>query len=167
MDKKTRVSDEELLALTKKAFDNDEVTEFLCGEKGYACPLDRFVPANVPTDFGRIVNLGVCRLYTETQNEEIVERFKKAVLSLLNGNAVQIWVAYSVCWNLMYKRIHNKPTIVISDNNFWETVRSSVQKNEDKLRLCKEWQGFNLENGLWEDIKRMDKNLTADGEGIL
>ncbi len=158
------MSNEELLALTKKAFDNDEVVEFLCGEKWYACPLDRFVPAHVPTDFGRIVNLGVCRLYMETQNEEIIEKFKKAVLSLLNGNAVQIWVAYSVCWNLMYKRIHNKPTIVISDDNFWGTVRSSIQKNEDKLRLCKEWQGFNLENGLWEDIKRMDKNLT---KGIL
>ena len=110
------------------------------------------------------MNLGVCRLYTETQNEEFVEKFKKAVLFLLNGNAVQIWAAYSVCWNLIFKKNQNKPTIIISDNNFWEMVKSSVQKNEDKLRLCKEWQGFNLENGLWEDIKRMDKNLT---KGIL
>lgn len=167
MDMKTSVSNEELLALTKKAFDNDEVAEFLCGEKEYACPLNRFVPANVPTDFGRIVNFGVYRLYMDTQNEEIITKFKKAILSLLNGNAVQIWVAYSICWNLIYKKNHNEPTIIISDNNFWEMIKTSVQKNEDKLRSCNEWQGFNQEDGLWEDIRRMDKNLTDNGEGIL
>lgn len=44
MDMKTSVSNEELLALTKKAFDNDEVAEFLCGENGYAIHGNRDIP---------------------------------------------------------------------------------------------------------------------------
>lgn len=34
-----QITNEELLELTKKAFENNEVAEFLCGEKGYACPI--------------------------------------------------------------------------------------------------------------------------------
>lgn len=30
-----QITNEELLELTRKAFENDEVAEFLCGEKGY------------------------------------------------------------------------------------------------------------------------------------
>ena len=128
MDIKARVSNEELLALTKRAFDNDEVAEFLCGEKGYACPLDRFVPANVPTDFGRIVNLGVCRLYTETQNEEFVEKFKKAVLFLLNGNAVQIWAAYfGKRLNLLFKKTRINCVYVKNGRVLiWKTVCGKI-----------------------------------------
>lgn len=54
-----QITNEELLELTKKAFENNEVAEFLCGEKGYACPISHFVPANVPTDFSRIIDFGV------------------------------------------------------------------------------------------------------------
>ena len=96
-----QITNEELLELTKKAFENDEVAEFLCGEKGYSCPISRFVPANVPTDFGRIVNFGVFKLYEESKNEKIIKKFKEAILALVKGSAVQVWIAYSVCWNLV------------------------------------------------------------------
>ena len=58
-----QITNGELLELTKKAFENNEVAEFLCGEKGYACPISHFVPANVPTDFSRIIDFGVYKLY--------------------------------------------------------------------------------------------------------
>lgn len=50
---------EELLALTKQAFDNDEVAEFLCGENGYAIHGNRDIPTDIPTDFGRIIEGGI------------------------------------------------------------------------------------------------------------
>lgn len=72
-----QITNEELLELTKKAFDNNEVAEFLCGEKGYACPISHFVPANVPTDFNRIIDFGVYKLYEETKNEKLLPNSKK------------------------------------------------------------------------------------------
>ena len=50
-----QITNEELLELTRKAFENDEVAEFLCGEKGYSVMGNRDIPINIPTDFGRIV----------------------------------------------------------------------------------------------------------------
>ena len=166
-EKNRQVSNEELLKLTKQAFDNDEVVEFLSGGNGYACPLNRFVPANVPTDFGRIINLGIYKFYDVTKNEEIVSKFKEAILYLLDGDAVQVWIAYSICWNLIYKKNNNKPTIIISDDKFWGKVKSLVLKSEEKLSICNEWQGINQKYGLWSDIIRMDKNLLDSGKGII
>ena len=79
-----QITNEELLELTKKAFENNEVAEFLCGEKGYACPISHFVPANVPTDFSRIIDFGVYKLYEKTKNEKIVAKFEEAILYLLD-----------------------------------------------------------------------------------
>ena len=46
-----QITNGELLELTKKAFENNEVAEFLCGEKGYACPISHFVPAKCTNGF--------------------------------------------------------------------------------------------------------------------
>ena len=157
-----QITNEELLELTKKAFENDEVAEFLCGEKGYSCPISRFVPANVPTDFGRIVNFGVFKLYEESKNEKIIKKFKEAILALTKGSAVQVWIAYSVCWNLVYKKNRKQPTLVIQDVEFWNSVKSSILASENKLRVCNEWQGINQKDGLWSNIIRMDNVLEKD-----
>ena len=39
-----QITNEELLELTRKAFENDEVAEFLCGEKGYSVMGNRVRP---------------------------------------------------------------------------------------------------------------------------
>jgi len=87
-----------LLELTKKAFEQDEVAEFLCGEKGYSCPVNRFVHAYVPTDFDRIIKMGIYKIYEETKNEEIVKKLESAIMELINGNPVKIWVAFMIIW---------------------------------------------------------------------
>ena len=88
MDIKARVSNEELLALTKRAFDNDEVVEFLCGEKGYAVHGNPDIPTNIPTDFGRIVEGGIYKLYVRTKDTDIISKTKSALLQLINGTFV-------------------------------------------------------------------------------
>ena len=47
-----QITNEELLELTRKAFENDEVAEFLCGEKGYSVMGNRDIANNIPTDIG-------------------------------------------------------------------------------------------------------------------
>lgn len=42
-----QITNEELLELTRKAFENDEVAEFLCGEKGYSVMGNRDIPINI------------------------------------------------------------------------------------------------------------------------
>ncbi len=99
METKKQITNEELLELTKKAFEKDEVAKFLCGERDYAYTIDRFVPANVPTDFSRIIDFGIYKLYEETKDEKTVVKFEEAILYLLDCDPVRIWIAFMICWN--------------------------------------------------------------------
>lgn len=96
MDMKSYVSNEELLALTKKAFDNDEVAEFLCGENGYAIHGNRDIPTDIPTDFGRIIEGGIYKLYVRTKDPAIIIKTKSALLQLINGTPVNVWIAFMI-----------------------------------------------------------------------
>ncbi len=166
MDKKTRVSNEELLALTKKAFDNNEVAEFLCGEKGYAVHGNPDIPDNIPTDFNRIVINGIYKLYSQTHDEKIIAEFCKAI-EKLNDTPTRIWCAYMACWNQIFNEYSEYPAPFIMPEKTLETIRANVLNNESALRNCKDWYGCK-NDGLWGYINRLDCILTEGcGVGIL
>lgn len=162
MDKKTRVSNEELLALTKKAFDNDEVAEFLCGEKGYSVHGNPDIPANIPTDFNRILKNGIYELYSETHDEKIIAEFRKAI-EKLNDTPTRVWCAYMACWNQIFNEHSKYPApFIMTDETLLNKMRVNLQSNEISLRNCKDWLGNNEDDGLWGYINRLDRILTED-----
>lgn len=156
------VSNEELLALTKKAFDNDEVAEFLCGENGYAIHGNRDIPANIPTDFNRIVRNGIYKLYSETHDEKIIAEFRKAIENL-NDTPTRVWCAYMACWNQILNEHSKYPApFVMVDETLLNKMRANLQSNEISLRNCKDWMGINKTNGLWDYINHLDSILIED-----
>lgn len=158
MDMKTSVSNEELLALTKKAFDNDEVAEFLCGEKGYAVHGNPDISADIPTDFGRIVEDGIYELYVQTKDQSIILKTKSALLQLISGTPVNIWIAFMIVRRQLSKYDKKRAPFNMADDNILFSLRKSLYANEVELRECKLYMGANCENGLWQDIHRIDKN---------
>lgn len=168
MDMKTSVSNEELLALTKKAFDNDEVAEFLCGENGYAIHGNRDIPTNIPTDFGRIVEDGIYKLYDCTQDQTIILKTKSALLRLISGTPVNVWIAFMIVRRQLSKYDKKRAPFNMVDDDILFSLRKSLYANEAKLRECKLFLGANCENGLWQDIHRIDKNYKEYmGIGVL
>ena len=162
---KKQITNEELLELTKKAFENNEVAEFLCGEKGYACPISHFVPANVPTDFSRIIDFGVYKLYEETKNEKIVAKFEEAILYLLDCDPAKNWIAFMVCWNQIRNEKRHESPFKFINQELIEKLKGTLLKHENELRVCKEWQGWNEENGLWQEITRIN-NIATKNYGV-
>ena len=168
MDIKTSVSNEELIALTKKAFDNDEVAEFLCGENGYAIHSNRDIPTNIPTDFGRIVEGGIYKLYDRTKDSSIISKTKSALLQLINGTPVNVWIAFMIVRRQLSKYDMGHAPFNIADNDILFSLKNSLYANEAKLRECRLFLGANCENGLWQDINRIDQNYKEDmGIGVL
>ncbi len=162
MDMKLSVSNEELLALTKKAFDNDEVAEFLCGENGYAIHGNRDIPTNIPTDFNRIVVKGIYKLYSETHDEKIIAEFRKAIENL-NDTPTRVWCAYMACWNQIFNEHSKYPApFMMMDETLLDKIRVNLQNNETSLRNCKDWMGSNRDDGLWDYIKHLDRILMED-----
>lgn len=160
-----QITNEELLELTKKAFENNEVAEFLCGEKGYACPISHFVPANVPTDFSRIIDFGVYKLYEKTKNEKIVAKFEEAILYLLDCDPAKNWIAFMVCWNQIRNEKRHEAPFKFINQELIEKLKETLLKHEKELRVCKEWQGWNEENGLWQEITRVN-NIATKNYGV-
>lgn len=162
MDMKTSVSNEELLALTKKAFDNDEVAEFLCGENGYAIHGNRDIPNNIPTDFGRIIEGGIYKLYDCTKDQVIISKTKSALLQLINGTPVDVWIAFMIIRRQLSKYDKGRAPFNIVDDDILFSLKESLYANEARLRECKLFLGANCENGLWQDINRIDQNYKND-----
>lgn len=162
MDMKTRVSNEELLALTKKAFDNDEVAEFLCGEKGYAVHGNPDISADISTDFGRIVENGIYKLYDCTKDQTIILKTKSALLKLISRTPVNVWIAFMIVRRQLSKYDKKRAPFNVVDDDILFSLRKSLYANEAKLRECKLFLGANCENGLWQDIHRIDQNYKED-----
>ncbi len=162
MDMKMSVSNEELFALTKKAFDNDEVAEFLCGENGYAIHGNRDIPTNIPTDFNRIVRNGIYKLYSETHDEKIIAEFCKAIENL-NDTPTRVWCAYMACWNQILNEHAKYPApFMMADEILLNKMRVNLQSNEMSLRNCRDWMGNNKDDGLWGYINYLDRILMED-----
>jgi len=152
------VTNEELLELTKKAFEQDEVKEFLCGEKGYSVHGNRDIPDNIPTDFGRIVKSGIYRLFLLAEDKNIIRKFNQAFIKLCNGSAEEIWCAYMLWYYLTCCDKRNVSPFIV-DKKIVGKLKKAINKNQSQLRNCKKWLGCNSENGLWQEIVRIDKNL--------
>lgn len=151
-----KVSDAELLALAKMAFEKGEISEFLCGEKGYAVHGNRDIPANIPTDFNRIVNKGIYKLYSAEKDERVIAAFRRAI-EKPDDTPRRVWGAVMACCHQIYAEHSTYPVpFKIIDDALLCKLRAVLKRNEASLRNCKKWSGINKENGLWDYIVHLN-----------
>jgi len=155
----------EAIEIARRAFEADEVAEYLSGQKNYSKPINRYVGVDVPTDFEYIVRIGIHEYYDETQKSEIPEKYKSALLKLAEGDCVSVWCAYMVAHLQYYYEKSDKSPFTIITQDFVETLSSALYKNKESLMNCHLYTGKNEENGLWQDIERID-NIYAEKYGV-
>lgn len=151
----TNISAAELLALAKKAYENDELAEFLCGEKEYAVHGNRDIPLNIPTDFNRVVDC-VYKLYSAEKDENIIAAFRR-VIEEPDDTPLRVWGAFMACCSQIACEHSTYPApFKIIDNALLSKLRTALKRNETTLRGCKKWLGINKENGLWDYIVHLN-----------
>lgn len=157
------LTNKEIFALAKKARERGELSKYLCGEDGYAILGNLDIPANIPTDFRRMIHHGIYALYKAVPDERLVDEFVHAIVSL-DDTPVHVWCAY----HAVFLQILNEngclkypPPFTLPDG-LRGRVRANVLKNETALRNCREYLGENNKNGLWGDIARLDGILAED-----
>ena len=148
------MTNEELYAMTKKAVMEDEMLDYLQGIGDYKCPPNKYLPAYIPTDFGRVLNQGIYIYYKEKKDKKIVDDLENALVELCNGDAVQIWIAYSYFWHMIFSKIKGEIPFEFNSELIREIIEEKVISHEIELKRCKEWNGWNNEEGLWEEIMR-------------
>lgn len=144
--------------MVEKAYNADEFEKLFLGEAPYTFNNLKHIPAVVATDIGAIIEHGLYVLY-QNGNKNIPEKLKSTVLSLLNGTPVEIWTAYSIIWHENWCKKHNKAVFNIYDIKLRNELKKSINNNKSLLIACKKLVGQNSNEGLWEDINRLENNL--------
>ena len=155
------LTNEQVYALAEKAFYADEFAELLSGEVEYACPLPHSFSISTPTDFERIVVVGVYSLYRKSDGKrqaEMLLRYVNGVLNLLRGTPEQFWIGFSICRYQAIAEARGESPFVLIIDEMLSRIRSHFTKNEDALRQMTVWAGANWKDGLLGDI--IDENET-------
>lgn len=156
------LTNKEIFALAKKARERGELSKYLCGEDGYAILGNPDIPANIPTDFRRMIHHGIYALYKAAPDEKLVDEFVRAIVSL-DDTPVHVWCAYqAVFLQILNENSKNFPAPFTLPDGVRARVRGNVLKNETALRNCREYLGENYKNGLWGYIARLDGILAEE-----
>lgn len=158
---------EQIYSLVEKAYKNNELDKLFLGIEPYKFDNLKHIPANVATDIGALIKEGVYELYNNG-HQEIQQTLRNTVCSLFKGTPVEIWTAYHIMWSQSWDKRHEKAPFYIVDSELSQIAKNAIWDNKDALTACKELVGWNLENGLWQDISRLEKNLNNKyGTGLL
>ena len=150
------MTDERVYELAAKAVQKNQLAEFLSGKNDYACAVDRNVPANIPTDFDRILRKGVYALYQNSRQGHVVEKYKDAILSLASMSPIDLWIAFTIVWTQLYNEkrdVKNPSPFNIIDQTIVDFLSNKLRESKEELSTIKEWQGWNHPEGLWGDIE--------------
>ena len=158
---------EQIYLLTKKAYESDELDNLFLGIEPYKFDNLKHIPANVATDVGAIIDEGFYVLYNNG-HEDIPQVLKKTVCNLFSGTPVEIWTAYQIMWSQNWDMRHRKAPFYIIDSELSQIAKNAIVNNRVALASCKALVGWNLEDGLWEDISRLERNLKNKyGTGLI
>jgi hypothetical protein len=120
---------------------------------------NRDIPSNIPTDFNRILEFGVYKLYAESKDEIIIKKFLEAIYSLLNSDVVHIWCAFVICWSQIYNEQSNSAPFECIDDTLLNSIKKAIYDNEIGLKKCFDWLGSNCAEGLWQHIVSINNSI--------
>jgi len=164
MDTKQPLSSEVIFVLAKKAYVTGQFSALLSGVCGYECPIHYSIPANVPTDFERVIALGIYRLYEQDNNAGVHSAYTYAIVSLAAGNPEQVWIAYMVALFQARLELQNISPFKIVTPELVKHINYNLYKNKGLLASIFKWQGKGRKEGLWQDIVTTNKRLFDDTE---
>lgn len=150
---------QDIYEMCKKAFEEDKVKELLIGTEGFICEPDKSVPASIPTDWSLLFEKGIYKLRNFIADEIIRNKIQEAFFELLKGSPVEIWVAFSVFFEMFYNERKGYAELFITTDEMKFELSKSLKNNELELKECFLWQGKNKKDGLWNDISGANKSM--------
>lgn len=84
---------------------------------------------------------------------------------LLDCDPAKNWIAFMVCWNQIRNEKRHEAPFKFINQELIEKLKETLLKHEKELRVCKEWQGWNEDNGLWQEITRIN-NIATKNYGV-
>ena len=160
------------------AINSNEVINFMVGKGVYniECGV-----ADVPTDFNIVMD-AFFDLAKTNPEINVGEMFFSAIKEMLQGDELYIYCAVFLFFNYVIDYCRIKPdnykstdsnyimscqkslkaTFSIPIDEITLLMRVALNENKEKLKKHKKWTGANLENGIWDEIVRLNEILKID-----
>lgn len=146
-------SKETLEAFAEKAFENQELYEYLVGEKGYAISNPY---ADTPTDPSQV--FFSLKPYLNS-NEDNMNQFLACLLRV-SEEAEYSWMSLLYLLDLMpFLKAEN---LTIQQKKIVDGISENLMFNKNSLMGNKKWMGSNRENGLWAYSLKLSRILEEE-----
>lgn len=118
--------------LIKEAIEKKEVLALLKGEKGYEVEVSRFTSDVFPTDINAVL---VNCFYKQLENIKGIDKiFNESFYKLLEGNAVEIYIAILYFDACIFQEERGKATFKIEKEILADKIRDRVSCQEQELK---------------------------------
>ncbi|MDO5133736.1 MAG: hypothetical protein Q4D81_12275 [Eubacteriales bacterium] len=146
-----------ILQDTEKAYERHELLPLLKGQGGYSLPVPDF-PVDIPTDWTRIIPLGIHRLFAERKEPGIIKDYEKAIRELCGGSGTDVWICAYVLYVQLDTEARGMGAFSI-DRGLIPVFTEAVARNAPFL---KENRYGTDTLSMYEDIQRLDTILRED-----
>ena len=132
-----------IMNIAEKAIQNNEMVQLLEGKDGYHLEKDSWASISAPIDWTIVVPM-IYQAYEKTRDDDIRKMFEKALLTMLNGNAEDVFCGVAV----LYFQILRESSLLL------EQAKEGIKKSENDLKQVKKWGGKKSSEGLWKEVQR-------------
>ncbi|SMC22022.1 hypothetical protein SAMN02745134_01511 [Clostridium acidisoli DSM 12555] len=140
--------------LLDEAIKHGEILAFLRGEKQYRIETSQYMPGVEPTDAGKVLSKAIYKSYKESP--EIKEIFEDALINMLNGDAMDIYLVVLYVTSQLFKEMNDIAPFKINKNFIIAKLQNKIAENKKLLSEdIKLSDGF-IKKGVWNNIERFD-----------
>ena len=138
------------------AIQNNEVIDFLEGEGQYKIEFHQWVSSNLPTDITQIMTQGIYKLYNERPDLNIDKVLESKLLEMMNLNEFDIYISLQIIYFQLIREQRGDSPFRLDMEKILKKNREVLINNKENMIKYKKWAGEGKENGLWDDVVRID-----------
>ena len=139
------------------AIDEGKIIPFLRGEGPYEIEPSQYVPCEEPTDIGRVLSDVVYECYKDKSS--IKDIFEKALLTMLDGTASDVYLVALYIYNIIFDEKHNLSPFSLNLEKIIVKLRNSLSEKRQELSKDIKFSDELIKKGAWDDIERWNKIL--------
>lgn len=143
--------------IAEKAIQNNDMVQLLEGKDGYHLENDSWASSwdsiRGPIDWTIVVPL-IYEAYEKTGDDEIRKMFENALMTMLNGNAEDVFCGLAVLYFQILRESSNRSPFQVNRDLLLEQAREGIRKNENNFVQIEKWGGEKSSEGLWKEVQR-------------
>ncbi len=145
-----------IMNIAEKAIKNNEMVQLLEGKDGYHLENDSWASMSGPIDWTIVVPM-IYKAYEKTGNDEIRKMFENALMTMLNGNAEDVFCGLAVLYFQILRESSDRSPFQVNRVLLLERVKKGIRKNEKDFVQIRKWGGEESSEGLWKEVQRYQR----------